>query len=58
MVTLTKAQLKMLDTFEADKGYWCLFCNRFLPRDEDGIIVHDDVDHPADLTFDEDTRPQ
>jgi hypothetical protein len=38
-------------------GYWCVVCGRILP-DEDGVIVHDDVPHPADMTFDEEERPQ
>ena len=39
-------------------GYWCLVCGRFLPADEDGVIVHDNVPHPEDMTFDEEERPQ
>ena len=33
-------------------GYWCVYCMRFLPS-EDGVITHDDVVHPTDMTFDE-----
>ena len=39
-------------------GYWCVICGRLLPADEDGVIVHDPVPHPEDMTFDEDKRPQ
>lgn len=37
--------------------YACVFCNRILPV-VDGVIVHDDVPHPADCTFDEEEFPQ
>jgi hypothetical protein len=39
-------------------GYWCVVCGRFLPEDEDGLIIHDDIIHPDDMTFDEDEKPQ
>lgn len=39
-------------------GYWCVVCGRYLPADEDGVIVHDDVPHQEDMTFDEEERPQ
>ena len=39
-------------------GYWCVACGRFLPADECGVIVHDNVPHPEDMTFDEEERPQ
>lgn len=35
-------------------GYWCIMCGKFLHADEKGVIVHDDVPHPVDMTFDED----
>ncbi len=41
----------------AKPGYWCVVCGRFLPADEDGIIVHDNVPHP-EITFDEEEKPQ
>ncbi|MFY9261847.1 MAG: hypothetical protein WAO71_15245 [Gallionella sp.] len=41
-----------------DDGYWCLACGRFLPADEGGVIVHDNVPHPVEMTFDEEERPQ
>ena len=39
-------------------GYWCVVCGRYLPADEDGVIVHDSVPHPEDMTFNEEDRPQ
>lgn len=48
MITLTRE--------EAD-GYYCIVCGRFL-SEEDGLIVHDDVPHPVDMTFDEEENPQ
>jgi hypothetical protein len=39
-------------------GYWCVVCGRFLPADEGGVIVHDDVPHPDNMMFDEDDNPQ
>ena len=41
-----------------DDGYWCVVCGRYLPADVDGVIVHDDVPHPEEMTFDEEERPQ
>lgn len=38
-------------------GYYCLACNKFLPE-VDGVIVHDNVPHPPELTFDEMENPQ
>lgn len=36
-----------------DELYWCLWCAKALPV-VDGVVVHEDVPHPADATFDED----
>lgn len=44
-------------TREEVDGYYCIVCGRFLPE-EDGLIVHDDVPHPADMTFDDEENPQ
>jgi hypothetical protein len=33
------------------QGYYCVICSRFLPSDEHGVIVHDDVPHPIDMDF-------
>ncbi|MDU4249069.1 hypothetical protein [Pseudomonas sp.] len=43
---------------EQTDGYWCVVCGRFLPADEDGVIVHDNVPHPQDMDFAEEQRPQ
>lgn len=48
----------MLNDVLCADGYWCVVCGRQLPADEDGVIVHDDVPHPADMTFDEEEQPQ
>jgi hypothetical protein len=39
-------------------GYWCVICGRFLPADDFGVIVHDDLPHPREMTFDEQENPQ
>lgn len=39
-------------------GYWCVICGRFLRADDDGIIIHDDLDHPSEMTFDDEDKPQ
>ena len=39
-------------------GYWCVICGRFLPANDDGVIVHDDIEHPADMAFDDEEKPQ
>lgn len=41
-----------------NEGYYCVVCGRFLPADEHGVIVHDAVPHPPDMTFDEEENPQ
>lgn len=41
-----------------DDGYWCVVCGRYLPADEDGLIVHDNVPHPEEMTFDDEENPQ
>ena len=46
------------DVTMPDPGYDCVVCGRFLPADEHGVIVHDDVPHPDDMTFDEKEKPQ
>jgi len=38
-------------------GYWCVICMRFLPN-IDGVVIHDDVLHPDDMTFNEDRNEQ
>ena len=38
-------------------GYWCVVCGRYLPAVE-GVIEHDQVPHPDNMTFDEEAHPQ
>lgn len=47
----------MMNDLLCSDGYWCVVCGRSLP-DDDGVVVHDDVPHPEDMTFDEEERPQ
>lgn len=35
-------------------GYWCVVCMRFIPREEDGALVHDNIPHPPLMAFDDD----
>ena len=48
----------MTDEFEDEdelvRGYWCVVCGKFLPANEDGAIIHDDVPHPPDMDFKDD----
>jgi hypothetical protein len=39
-------------------SYYCVICNKLLEEDDDGIIVHDPIPHPIDMTFDEEDNPQ
>lgn len=39
-------------------GYYCVVCMRYIVADEWGVIVHDDKEHPINMTFDEEDRPQ
>jgi hypothetical protein len=38
-------------------GYYCVLCKRYIEA-VDGVIVHDDIPHPPDMTFDEEDNPQ
>lgn len=40
-----------------EEGYWCVVCGKFLPSN-DGVIVHDDVQHPDTMNFDDEENPQ
>jgi hypothetical protein len=40
------------------QGYYCVICGRFLLADEYGVIVHDDIEHPSEMTFDDEEKPQ
>ena len=42
---------------EMKDGYWCVICGKFL-QSVDGVIIHDDIPHPEDMTFDEEDNPQ
>lgn len=42
----------------SEDGYWCVVCGRFLPADEDGLIVHDAIPHPENMNFDDEEIPQ
>lgn len=55
---MKELSLKIATGHTASSGYWCVVCGRYLPANEDGVIVHDDVPHPEDMTFDEEERPQ
>ena len=41
-----------------DAGYWCVICGRLLLRDDLGVIVHDNLPHPDNMTFDEQDNQQ
>ena len=43
---------------EKTEGYHCVVCGRFLPADEYGVIVHDDIPHPPEMDFAEEEKPQ
>ena len=38
-------------------GYYCVICGKYIEA-VDGVIVHDDIPHPPDMTFDEEDNPQ
>ena len=38
-------------------GYYCVICGKYIQA-VDGVIVHDDIPHPSDMTFDEEENPQ
>jgi len=39
-------------------GFTTATCKKLLLADEFGVIVHDDIPHPPDMSFDEDKKPQ
>ena len=43
---------------QMNDGYYCVVCGKYLPADEYGVIVHDDIKHPTDMTFDDEEKPQ
>ena len=40
------------------QGYHCVICGRFLLADEYGVIVHDDIEHPPEMDFEDEEKPQ
>jgi hypothetical protein len=40
-----------------EDGYYCVVCGKYIEA-VDGVIVHDDIPHPPDMTFDEEENPQ
>jgi hypothetical protein len=38
-------------------GYYCVVCGRFIEA-VDGVIVHDDIPHPAEMDFGDEEKPQ
>ena len=41
-----------------NNGYHCVICGRFLLADEYGVILHDDIEHSPEMTFDDEENPQ
>lgn len=39
-------------------GYYCVICGKFLPANEYGVIMHDAIEHPQDMDFDDEENPQ
>ena len=54
-VDMTQEALKL--ALEGD-GYHCVICGRFLLADEYGVILHDDIEHPPEMTFDDEEKSQ
>jgi|Laugrespbdmm15sd_2_1035082.scaffolds.fasta_scaffold30780_2 hypothetical protein len=52
----TKTECKSKGT--SMTGYYCVVCGKFLPADEHGVIVHDNVPHPVDMDFADEEKPQ
>ena len=48
----------MTDKEVMKEGYYCVICGRFLPADEHGVIVHDDIEHPQEIDFGDEEKPQ
>jgi hypothetical protein len=44
-------------SIKIENGYWCVICGRFLEA-QDGVITHDNVPHPDNMTFDDEDKPQ
>jgi hypothetical protein len=54
----TNAQMRLEQGAKMTDGYWCVVCGRFLEADDDGVIVHDAVEHPIDMTFNDEENAQ
>lgn len=39
------------------ENYYCVVCGRPIEI-VDGVVVHDNISHPSDMTFDEEGNPQ
>ena len=54
------AAVRRRDSGKGDNmtGYYCVVCGKFLPADEHGVIVHEDVPHPVDMDFGDEEKPQ
>ena len=48
--------MNVIDSSDTET-YACIYCGKALPIEE-GVIVHDDVPHPINITFDEEENPQ
>jgi hypothetical protein len=46
------------ETSMIEEGYYCVICGRFLLADEHGVILHDDIEHPPEMNFDDEEKPQ
>jgi hypothetical protein len=49
------------ETDEQAKPYYCLHCMRPIEpimMGDDAVYIHDEVPHPPETRFDEETRPQ
>jgi hypothetical protein len=53
---MNRASSEVEDDGNGD-GYWCVVCGRFLPA-SGGVVVHDDVPHPDNMSFDDGDNPQ
>ena len=46
------------EVLDDQDGYWCVVCGKFLPANEYGVVVHDNIPHPPSMTFNEMDNPQ
>ena len=46
------------EVLDDQDGYWCVVCGKFLPANEYGVVVHDNIPHLPSMTFDEMDNPQ